>query len=112
MNVKIFKNLIGWMKSWYCIFCYEDLVVYLMEILRGVYKMVGFVMVNSIFEWIEFYIIEKRGKFYYSYLIKRNFKVIVDNWCFEIDFCVVNIIENSCCFVLKLFGYKFVNGLE
>lgn len=111
-NVKIFKNLTGWMKSRYRILRYEDLAVHPTETLRGVYKMAGLTMVNSTLEWIELHTTGKRGKSYHSYSTKRNSKATVDNWRLEIDPCVVNIIENSCRFVLKLLGYKPLNGSE
>ena len=111
-NVKILKNLSGWMKGRYHILRYEDLAGQPTETLRGAYKMAGLTMVNSTLEWIELHTTGKRGKSYQSYSTKRNSKATVDNWRLEIDPCVVKIIENSCRSVLKLLGYKPLNGSE
>ena len=111
-NVKIFKNLTGWMKSRYRILRYEDLAGHPTETLRGVYKMAGLTMVNSTLEWVELHTTGKRGKSYQSFSTKRDSKATVDNWRLEIDPCVVNIIEHSCRSVLKLLGYKPLNGSE
>ena len=111
-NVKIFKNLTGRMKSQYRILRYEDLAGHPTETLRGVYKMVGLTMVNSTLEWIELHTTGKRGKSHNSFSTERNSRATVDNWRLEIDPCVVNIIEHSCRSVLKLLGYKPLNGSE
>lgn len=116
-NVKTFKNLIAWMKSRYHILRYEDLAGNPTETLRRVYKMAGLTMVNSTLKWIELHTTggrssTKNDKNPYNYSTRRNSKAIIDNWRLEIDPCVVNIIENNCRSVLKLLGYKPVNGSE
>ena len=117
VNVKTFKNLTGWMKSRYHILRYEDLAGNATETLRRVYKMVGLEMVNSTLEWIELHTTGKRGSSKrdsqnYNYSTRRNSKAAIDNWRLEIDPCVVHIIEHSCRSVLKLLGYKPLNGSE
>ena len=111
-NVKIFKNLTGWMKSRYHMVRYEDLAGNPTETLRRVYKMAGITMVNSTFQWIGLHTTGRRGSSKNNYSTERNSKAIVDNWRLEIDPCVVNIIEHSCRSVLKLLGYKPLNGSE
>lgn len=116
-NVKTFKNLTGWMKSRYHILRYEDLAGNATETLRRVYKMVGLEMVNSTLEWIELHTTGKRGSSKrdsqnYNYSTRRNSKAAIDNWRLEIDPCVVHIIEHSCRSVMKLLGYKPLNGSE
>lgn len=116
-NVKTLKNLTGRMKSRYHILRYEDLAGNATETLRRVYKMVGLKMVNSTLEWIELHTTGKRGSskrdsHHYNFSTRRNSKAAIDNWRLEIDPCVVHIIERSCRSVLKLLGYKPLNGSE
>jgi len=116
-NVKTFKNLTGWMKSRYHILRYEDLAGNATETLRRVYKMVGLKMVNRTLEWIELHTTgrrdsSKRDSYTNNFSTRRNSKAAIDNWRLEIDPCVVHIIEHSCRSVLKLLGYKPLNGSE
>ena len=111
-NVKIFKNLTGWMKSRYRMLRYEDLAGNPTETLRGLYKMAGLTMVNRTLEWIELHTTGRGNSSKSNYSTKRNSRATVDNWRLEIDPCVVNIIEQTCRSVLKLLGYKPLNGSE
>jgi len=111
-NVKIFKNLTGWMKSRYHMLRYEDLAGNPTETLRRVYKMAGLAMVNSTLEWIKLHTTGRGDSSKNNYSTKRNSKAIVDNWRLDIDPCVVNIIEHTCRSVLELLGYKPLNGSE
>jgi len=111
-NVKIFKNLPGWMKSRYHMLRYEDLAGNPTETLRRLYKIAGLTMVNRTLEWIELHTTGSGNIPRDPYSTKRNSKASVDNWRFEIDPCVVNIIEHSCRSVLKLLGYKLLNGSD
>ena len=116
-NVNAFKNLTDWMKSRYHILRYEDLAGNPTETLRRVYKMAGLTLVNSTLEWIDLHTTGRKGsskndKEHYNYSTRRNSKAIIDNWRLEIDPCVVDIIEHNCRSVLKLLGYKPLNGSE
>ena len=50
---------------------------------------------------------EKEEKNHFS--TNRNSKVIVDKWRFDMDSCIVNIIEESCQSLMRLLGYRPVN---
>lgn len=44
--------------------------------------------------------------------MNRNLKVVVDKWRFDMDLCIVNIIEESCQFFMRFLGYRFVNRFD
>lgn len=115
-NVKIFQNLTGSMKTRYHMLRYEDLSRNPTETLQRLYKMAGLKMVNSTLEWIKVNTGEGRSTVRsmkdYNFSTKRNSKAALDKWRLEIDPCVVSIIEDSCRSVLKLLGYKPLNGSE
>jgi len=74
--------------------------------------MAGLTMVNRTLEWIELHTTGRGNSSKSNYSTKRNSRATVDNWRLEIDPCVVNIIEQTCRSVLKLLGYKPLNGSE
>ena len=111
-NVRIFENRTSWIKYRSFLLRYEDLARNPLEILRKVYKFVGLDMQKSSLDWIKAHTgegktSEKEERNHFS--TKRNSKVVVDRWRFDMDPCVVNIVEESCHSVMTLLGYKPVN---
>lgn len=111
-NVRIFENRPSWIKSRSYMLRYEDLARNPVKILRKVYEMTGLDMQKSSLDWIRAHTgegasNEKEEKNQFS--TNRNSKVVVDKWRFDMDPCIVNIIEESCQSLMRLLGYRPVN---
>ena len=111
-NVRIFENRPSWMKQRSYMIRYEDLARNPVKILRRVYKLIGLDMQKISLDWIKTHTgegatNEKEEKNHFS--TNRNSKVVVDKWRFDMDSCIVNIIEESCQSLMRLLGYRPVN---
>ena len=111
-NVRIFENRPSWMKQRSYMIRYEDLARNPVKILRRVYKLIGLDMQKSSLDWIKTHTGEgatnkKEEKNHFS--TNRKSKVVVDKWRFDMDPCIVNIIEESCQSLMRLLGYRPVN---
>lgn len=114
-NIKIFQNLPRQMKNIHYMLRYEDLARDPTETLTRVYKMVGLEMTNVTLRWIRIHTGEGRARGRdekNEFSTKRNSKAVIDKWRFEMDPCVVEIVEESCRSVMKLLGYKPINRSE
>ncbi|XP_022792516.1 uncharacterized protein LOC111331629 [Stylophora pistillata] len=115
-NVRTFLELTNKTNNRYHILPYEDLARNPVEILQRMYKISGITMHNDTLNWIKNHTSEQnvpsnnvKG---YNFSTKRNSKANVDNWRFEVDPCLVNIIEDSCRPLMQLLGYKLLNRSE
>lgn len=114
-NIKVFQNLPIPMNSRHYMIRYEDLAKDPTETLRRVYKMAALEMTNTTLQWVrrhtgEAKISETDQKNEFSTM--RNSKAVIDKWRFEIDPCVVDVVEESCSSVMKILGYKPISRSE
>ena len=111
-NFRTFLKFTWRMNDKYFMLRYEDLTRNPIETLTRGFDLTGITTHMITLEWVESHTSENNEENGYAMSTNRNSKAKIDKWRLEVDPDLVNIIEDGCCHVMLLLGYKPLNGSE